>query len=475
MASYDTDVRNALTKALADSSYLRLDCSNDPLTAALTGIGFDTLDPTELVTNGDFSSSSNWDFGGSWSWNASGYAQVTGVVGSSGDLSPSAGSEVPFEIGSFYLLSFECPNMSNSFITPSGGGVTFPDATVTGIYNYVFQATATTDLNFYGELVSGAGKLICRLDNVSVKKIGFLRGYAYLLGAVLSGTLQLASAGGGDIGEDDVGVQRIWLNNQLSGTGTALGGSGLICRYAGGDMFIGNDGVFPGYYVQKTAQTGSTVQDNSEDFTNLYQGDSGYQQIALMYDKEYSASPANGINIGDSTSNPPPFYFGGSGFSTAFMLRWDRANLKFVVGTTHATDGQFLEFALSGADPALRPDTDGLIDLGDATNVLRWRHLYMTGNAQIGGDLDHDGSNVGFYGTAPVAQPAALTAALTQISHTGPTTPDYAIATPVDSGVGSAWGFSTQDEFETTMSVILNLQTRVDELESKLQSLGLLA
>jgi hypothetical protein len=81
---------------------------------------------------------------------------------------------------------------------------------------------------------------------------------------------------------------------------------------------------------------------------------------------------------------------------------------------------------------------------------------------------------LGFFGATPVVKPVALTAALTQISHTGPATPDYVIATPVDSGVGSAWGFSTQDEFETVMSVILNLQTRLDQLESRLQGLGLL-
>lgn len=81
---------------------------------------------------------------------------------------------------------------------------------------------------------------------------------------------------------------------------------------------------------------------------------------------------------------------------------------------------------------------------------------------------------LGFYGVTAVVRPTALTSPLTQITHTGPAVPDFAIATPIDSGVGSAWGFSTQDEFETIMSVILNLQTRLDEAETKLQSLGLL-
>ena len=69
-----------------------------------------------------------------------------------------------------------------------------------------------------------------------------------------------------------------------------------------------------------------------------------------------------------------------------------------------------------------------------------------------------------------MTQAAALTTALTTITHSGPSTPDYAIATPIDSGAGSAWGFSTQDEFETVMSVIANLQTRVNEIEARLDS-----
>jgi hypothetical protein len=472
---YGAIVENALIRAQADDLYLLLDCSNDPLTDTLHGPGFDTLYPTELVTNGDFATASDWDFGGDWSWNAGGYAQVTGAVGASGNLSPSAGSEIPFVIGNYYLLMFNCSNLQGAEITASGGGVTFPTTNATGIKTFVFQATATTDLNFFGEIVGGAPKNICRLDDVSVLRIGLLRGYSLCLGMELTGALDLAEAGTSDIGQDGVGIRRIYLDNNLP-TGSALAGSGLICKYASGDMFIGNDPIFTGYYVQKTVVHDSTAADNSDDYTNLYQGDQSYQAIALMYAIEYAPADSNGIVIGGSpVTDPCPIWFGARGFANAFELRLDATNTKFIIGTSNASIATFVEFGLGGTDPALRPDTDGLIDLGDATNVLRWRHLYLTGNAQMGGDLDHDGSNVGFYGTAPTTQPAALTAALTQITHTGPSTPDYSIATPIDSGVGSAWGFSTQDEFETVMSVVLNLQTRVDELESKLQSLGLLA
>lgn len=75
--------------------------------------------------------------------------------------------------------------------------------------------------------------------------------------------------------------------------------------------------------------------------------------------------------------------------------------------------------------------------------------------------------NVGFYGTDPVSQGAALTASLTTITHTEPGTPDYAIQNLTNV---SPYGFVTQDEGNSVLKVIKNLQTRIDELEARLDS-----
>ncbi len=79
---------------------------------------------------------------------------------------------------------------------------------------------------------------------------------------------------------------------------------------------------------------------------------------------------------------------------------------------------------------------------------------------------------VGFYGTTPVDQPSALTAQLTTITHTAAGTPDYALQNLVkDSG----YGFATADEGNTCLAVIANLQTRLAQVESRLEELGLVA
>lgn len=409
--NYGGIVENALVQAQADALYLLLDCSNDPLTATLQGENFSTYEAAELIVNGDFAVGTGWVFGGNWQWNAgSQWAEIPGTIGFLGNLSPTV--PLSIEIGRYYHLKFTL-SVSNGYVDPSCGGVTLARAQTTGSYSVAFKATATTNLNFYGEVIAGAGKYFLRLDNVELHELGEFHGYGRLVGAELDGSLTLAAAGVTDVGEDGVGLRRIYLDNGIA-AGPTLTGSGLICKYTGGDMFIGNDSIFPGYYVQKTVVHGSLKTDNSDDYTNLYQGNSGYQQIGMMYDVEYSPSPINGVNIGNggAVTNPPPLFMGGSTFATAFGFRLDRTNLKMLMGTTSATTATILEILLGGTDPTVRPDTDDLIDLGDATNSLRWRNLYLSQMARIGGTLDHDGSAAGFFGAAPVAQqtaPAALT------------------------------------------------------------------
>ena len=68
-------------------------------------------------------------------------------------------------------------------------------------------------------------------------------------------------------------------------------------------------------------------------------------------------------------------------------------------------------------------------------------------------------------------QQAALTASLGTLSQAGSFTPDYAIQALTNT---SAWGFATQDEAESVLSVIINMQLRINQLETRLQAAGLL-
>jgi hypothetical protein len=89
-----------------------------------------------------------------------------------------------------------------------------------------------------------------------------------------------------------------------------------------------------------------------------------------------------------------------------------------------------------------------------------------------GAIIGKSGGTTGFFGTNPVTKAAALTTALTTITATAPGTPDYAIANLT---VTTPYGFASADEGQTVLTVIANLQARVNQLESRLQAYGLLA
>lgn len=76
---------------------------------------------------------------------------------------------------------------------------------------------------------------------------------------------------------------------------------------------------------------------------------------------------------------------------------------------------------------------------------------------------------IGLFGATPVAQQAALTAQLTSITFTAPSVADYAFQDVTNT---SPYGFVDAEELRTLLSVISNLQTRVNELETGQQNLG---
>jgi len=79
---------------------------------------------------------------------------------------------------------------------------------------------------------------------------------------------------------------------------------------------------------------------------------------------------------------------------------------------------------------------------------------------------------IAFYGGTPRTRAAALTAQLPTITHTAPTTPDYAIQDFIDvAGDGSqGYTFASRDEANTLLAVIANLQARVQQLEDALNA-----
>lgn len=88
-----------------------------------------------------------------------------------------------------------------------------------------------------------------------------------------------------------------------------------------------------------------------------------------------------------------------------------------------------------------------LVKVNDSQSVQSTDDVTFN-NVEVDGDLNHDGSNVGFFGASPVAQQSALTA---QDSAT------------------------VDDTYGTEESgVIQNNRTRIEELETAMSNLGLI-
>jgi hypothetical protein len=132
------------------------------------------------------------------------------------------------------------------------------------------------------------------------------------------------------------------------------------------------------------------------------------------------------------------------------------------------TDEQVREIIREEVPHLLKKTTvaiEGNIQLLDGRNIM----VGSTNGTKIGTST---AQKLGFFNKTPVVQPSALTAQLASLTHTEPSTPDYAIQDLTNS---SPYGFVTKDEGNTVLKVIKNLQTRVQELETKLESLGIIA
>ena len=140
------------------------------------------------------------------------------------------------------------------------------------------------------------------------------------------------------------------------------------------------------------------------------------------------------------------------------------SGLSWVVSQSQTVGTTSARVAMVFGAPAFRVGTEK----GSAGGTARPLELQTDGTTRINIAANGD---LGFFGVTPVAQQTELTDELTTITHTAPGTPDYAIQNLSLAG----YGFVTAGEGNTVLSVIANLQARVNELETKLVALGFLA
>lgn len=102
--------------------------------------------------------------------------------------------------------------------------------------------------------------------------------------------------------------------------------------------------------------------------------------------------------------------------------------------------------------------------------VLILKDGHIEGTAFI--TVDEDNSKIGFFGATAVVQQSAPTAAHAAITQAGTDNGDVAIQAATNS---SPYGYVTADEFEAHLALSINNRTRINEVITALQNLGLMA
>jgi hypothetical protein len=162
---------------------------------------------------------------------------------------------------------------------------------------------------------------------------------------------------------------------------------------------------------------------------------------------------------GTSTTTKPQVVIEPAGTTST---AWSTSGTGIGVNAVSAFAGRLLDLQINGTSEWNFSGT--VFGIGEANDIS----VGTTTGTKIGTAA---AQKLGFFGVTPVVQQTELTDELTTITHTAPGTADFAIQNLSLTG----YGFVTEDEGNTVLSVIANLQARVNELETKLVALGFLA
>jgi hypothetical protein len=258
---------------------------------------------------------------------------------------------------------------------------------------------------------------------------------------------------GGDINLDDGGTYTTTLqvvtptqNNTISfpdATGTVA-----LVAGSSGQVVYNNAGAYAGLSTVTTDGTNVTLTGR---FISSLNGAASAPPGAFT---------GTWFTGGTATTTKPQVLIEPTGTTST---AWSTSGTGLGVNAVSAFAGQLLDLQINGTSEWNFSGT--VFGIGEANDIA----VGTTTGTKIGTAA---AQKLGFFGVTPVVQQTELTDELTTITHTAPGTADFAIQNLV---AATGYGFVTEDEGNTVLSVIANLQARVNELETKLVALGFLA
>lgn len=257
---------------------------------------------------------------------------------------------------------------------------------------------------------------------------------------------------------------RIKNNSNYQASAAYYSRGGFIRKYInpGGDQTYNNTGWDRGleivHHLRNNAGTISVMEGLSVAVGSYSDGADVTATITDLYGMKLAGIKQTSTTI----TNAYGLYITGIQGTNAFDIYAKDASAKnyfagnIVLGTTSVGTNLAKGMAVGlGTAPTTQPADAFQMWAGDQAAGNCCAHFMTEGGATI-----------------KLYQETALTAQETTITHTAPGTPDYAIQ---DLTQTSPYGFVTKDEGNSVLKVIANLQTRLDELETRLQNQGHLA
>jgi hypothetical protein len=258
---------------------------------------------------------------------------------------------------------------------------------------------------------------------------------------------------GGDINLDDGGTYETTLQVVTPTANRTISfpdATGTVALVAGssGQVVYNNAGAYAGLSTVTTDGTNVTL---SGRFISSLNG------AASAPPGTFTGTWFTG---GTSTTTKPQVVIEPTGTTST---AWSTSGTGIGVNAVSAFAGRLLDLQINGTSEWNFSGT--VFGIGEANDIA----VGTTTGTKIGTAA---AQKLGFFGVTPVVQQTELTDELTTITHTAPGTADFAIQNLV---MATGYGFVTEDEGNTVLSVIANLQARVNELETKLVALGFLA
>lgn len=215
------------------------------------------------------------------------------------------------------------------------------------------------------------------------------------------------------------------------------------------------------------------------DTTNSYSFRLFSAGVLKVWVKTSGSSFLNGGNVGFGTETPSTKIHAIDTTTTTNAVREvNRIEAQVSTAATGGANGFGVGqtfYAETATDATVQQQAQIAGIWVDSINATRKAKLQLSAydTAQrIGLEIEASGTApmIGFFGVQAVARATELTDELTTITHTAPGTPDYAIQDLTATG---GFGFVTKDEGNSVLAVVANLQTRVNEIETKLVAYGL--